>query len=135
MDITATFGDGLKVNAYFKDFTVNTDQAKLAGGDETFPDPFSYFLSSLVTCAGFFILRFCQTRNISSEGIRLHQSNDWNQSKGGVENINIEIEVPPTFPEKYLPALIRATNECTVKKTLMNPPQLNVTTKVVETTS
>jgi ribosomal protein S12 methylthiotransferase accessory factor len=134
MDITVTFGGGLKVNAQFKNFTINTDQVKLAGGDEAFPDPFSYFLSSLVTCAGFFILRFCQTRKISTEGIQLRQSNDWNKTTGLVENLNIEIEVPPSFPEKYLPALIRSTNECTVKKTLMNPPQLNVTTKVVETT-
>ncbi len=132
MEMTVTFGDGMKVNAHFKNFTVNTDQAKLAGGEETFPDPFSYFLSSLGTCAGFFVLRFCQTRNISTEGIRLRQSNDWNKEKGRVENIHIEIELPPSFPSKYASALIRATNECTVKRTLMNPPQLEVTTKIVE---
>ncbi len=100
-----------------------------------FPIRFLICLSSLVTCASFLILRFCQTRKISTEGIQLRQSNDWNKTTGLVENLNIEIEVPPSFPEKYLPALIRSTNECTVKKTLMNPPQLNVTTKVVETTA
>ena len=44
MEMTVTFGSGMKVNAHFKHFTVNTDQAKKVGGDETFPDPFSYFL-------------------------------------------------------------------------------------------
>ncbi|MDM8565469.1 OsmC family protein [Candidatus Halobeggiatoa sp. HSG11] len=127
MDATITFGAGMQVNAQFGNFTVNTDQAKKAGGQETFPDPFSYFLSSLGTCAGYFILRFCQSRNISTEGIKLHQSNDWNA--GRVENIHIEIELPPSFPEKYATALIRATNECTVKKTLMNPPEIEVTIK------
>lgn len=127
MDAIITFGEGMQVNAQFNNFTVNTDQAKKAGGKETFPDPFSYFLSSLGTCAGYFILRFCQSRNISTEGIKLHQSNDWNA--GRVENIRIEIELPPSFPEKYATALIRATNECTVKKTLMNPPQIEVKIK------
>ncbi|MFK5971548.1 MAG: OsmC family protein [Candidatus Marithrix sp.] len=127
MDAVITFDEGMQVTAQFKNFIVNTDQAKTAGGKEAFPDPFSYFLSSLGTCAGYFVLRFCQSRNISTEGIKLHQSNDWNA--GRVENIHIEIELPPSFPEKYATALIRATNECTVKKTLMNPPQIEVTIK------
>lgn len=112
MDMIVTFGGGMKINAQFKNFTVNTDQAKRAGGDETFPEPFSYFLSSLATCAGFFIRRFCQSRNISTDGIQLRQYNDWNKEKKLVENIRIKIELPPSFPEKYAPALIRATNEC-----------------------
>jgi len=133
MEINVTFGDGMKVNAQFKHFTINTDQSQKVGGDETAPEPFAYFLSSLATCAGFFVLRFCQTRNISTEGIQLHQSNDWDKKNGRVENIHLEIELPPAFPEKYAPALIRATNECTVKKALMNPPNIDVTTKVVDT--
>ena len=131
MDIIVNFGDGMKVNAHFKNFTVNTDQAKLVGGEESFPDPFSYFLSSLATCAGFFVLRFCQSRNISTDGIQLRMSNDWNKNQGRVENIHLEIEIPPSFPEKYASALIRATNECSVKKALINPPNIEVTTKVV----
>ncbi len=129
MEMTVTFGSGMKVNAHFKHFTVNTDQAKKVGGDETFPDPFSYFLSSLATCAGLFILRFCQSRNLPSEGIQLRQFNDWNKEKGRVENIHLDIELPTSFPEKYAPALIRATNGCSVKKALMNPPEIKVTTK------
>lgn len=132
MDILVTFGSGLKVNAHFKNFTVNTDQAKSVGGEETYPDPFSYFLSSLATCAGFFVLRFCQSRDIPIVGIQVQMSNDWNPTKKLVENIQIEIIVPPTFPEKYIQALIRSVNECSVKKTLITPPHIEVTTKVVE---
>ncbi|NJO16305.1 MAG: osmotically inducible protein OsmC [Thioploca sp.] len=132
MDILVTFGSGLKVNAHFKNFTVNTDQAKQVGGEETYPDPFSYFLSSLATCAGFFVLRFCQSRDIQTTGIQVKMSNDWNPTKKLVENIQIEIIVPPIFPEKYIQALIRSVNECSVKKMLITPPHIEVTTKVVE---
>ncbi len=134
MEMTVTFGDGMKVNAHFKDFIVHTDQPKTVGGDETAPEPFAYFLSSLATCAGFFVARFCQTRNIPTDGIHLRQSNDWNKKIGLVENVYLEIDLPTSFPEKYIQALIRATNECTIKRTLMNPPTISVTTKVVETT-
>ena len=133
MDITVTFGGGMKVNAHFNNFTVNTDQAKQVGGEETFPDPFSYFLSSIAACAGFFVLRFCQSRDISTAGIQIRMVNDWNNTKKLVENIQIEITMPPAFPEKYAPALIRAVNECSVKKALMNPPQIEVITKTVTT--
>jgi putative redox protein len=133
MEINVSYGGGMKVNAEFKHFTINTDQSKKAGGEETAPEPFAYFLSSLATCAGFFVLRFCQTRNISTEGIRLRQSNDWDKKTGRIENIQLEIELPSSFPEKYAPALIRATNECSVKKALMNPPNIDVTTKMVDT--
>ena len=133
MDITVTFGGGMKVNAHFNNFTVTTDQAKPVGGEETSPDPFSYFLSSIAACAGFFVLRFCQSRDISTAGIQIRMVNDWNNTKKLVENIQIEITVPPTFPEKYAPALIRAANECSVKKALMNPPHIEVITKIVAT--
>ncbi|KHD05339.1 hypothetical protein PN36_07200 [Candidatus Thiomargarita nelsonii] len=132
MEMIVTFGGGMKVNAHFNNFTVYTDQTKRAGGDESSPEPFDYFLSSLATCAGFFVLRFCQTRKISTEGIQLRQSHHWNKEQKRVDNIHLEIELPSSFPEKYAPALIRATNECTVKKALMNPPQIDVTTRVVE---
>jgi len=132
MEMTVTFGGGMKVNAHFRNFTICTDQPKKVGGDETAPEPFAYFLGSLATCAGFFIARFCQTRNISTDGIQLRQSNDWNKEIGLIENINLEIELPTSFPEKYIQPLIRAANECTVKKTLLNPPEISVTTKVTE---
>jgi len=134
MEMTVTFDGGMKVNAHFKNFTVYTDQSKKIGGNETAPEPFAYFLSSLATCAGFFVARFCQTRNISTEGIQLRQSNDWNKKVGLVENIKLEIDLPTSFPEKYVQALVRATDECTVKRTLMNPPTISVTTQVVEPT-
>ena len=132
MEITVELAGGMKVNAHFRNFTVHTDQPKKVGGDETAPEPFAYFLSSLATCAGFFISRFCQSRDLTTEGIQLKMSNDWDNSANRVVNITIEIQVPDTFPEKYLPALIRATNECTVKKALMNPPHIETVVKVVD---
>jgi ribosomal protein S12 methylthiotransferase accessory factor len=130
MDILVTLGEGSRVDAHFKGFTVHTDQAKVNGGDETAPDPFSYFLSSLATCAGFFVSKFCQSRQISTEGIQLQMTNDWNNEKKLMENVRIQINVPPSFPEKYLDALVRATQECSVKKALANPPLVEVTTQV-----
>ncbi len=57
---------------------------------------------------------------------RVNHSN----TTGMVESIELEIQIPPTFPEKVRDALIRAAGLCTVKKHLENPPMLGITTNV-----
>jgi ribosomal protein S12 methylthiotransferase accessory factor len=54
-----------------------------------------------------------------------------NRVSGMVENIDLEIQVPEGFPEKYRPSLIHTAELCAVKKHLENPPKFGVTTKVV----
>jgi ribosomal protein S12 methylthiotransferase accessory factor len=44
-----------------------------------------------------------------------------------VTQVNLTIELPPDFPEKYATALIRTAQLCAVKKHLENPPVINVT--------
>jgi len=49
-----------------------------------------------------------------------------------VEKIDIEIQVPPTFPEKYYDSLVRSAELCKVKKHLAQPPAFDVYTKKIE---
>ena len=49
-----------------------------------------------------------------------------------VEKIDLEIQVPPTFPEKYYDSLIRSAELCKVKKHLEHPPQFDITTVTTE---
>jgi ribosomal protein S12 methylthiotransferase accessory factor len=51
---------------------------------------------------------------------------------GMVEKIDLEIQVPPTFPTQYYDALVRTAELCKVKKTLEHPPVFEVTTKAVD---
>ena len=63
--------DGKKVDVLYKDFTIRTDQPKEKGGNDTAPDPFSLFISSIGACAGFFILSFCQQRKIETKNLEI----------------------------------------------------------------
>ena len=47
-----------------------------------------------------------------------------------VVRIDLDIHVPPEFPAKYHDALVRAADQCTVKKHLEHPPALHVRTLV-----
>ncbi len=129
MDIMVKLGEGTKVSAHFGDFVLHSDQAVTAGGTGSAPEPFGYFLTGLATCAGYFVQRFCQARDIPTDQIQIRMRNDWNAQKHAPDNFYFEIQVGEDFPDKYLDAVIRAVNECTVKKTILNQPNFAVTVR------
>lgn len=126
--IVITLSGGKKVNAQVREFTVATDQPEADGGQNTALSPFELFLASIGTCAGFYVLSFCQARSIPTDGIRLTQTMVRNETSHGVEKIDIGIRLPPDFPEKYKDAVVRAAESCTVKKHLSSPPEIVVHT-------
>ncbi|RPI81474.1 MAG: osmotically inducible protein OsmC [Chloroflexi bacterium] len=132
MEMFIDFPGGARVDAHFGSFTIQTDQPIEGGGEASAPTPFATFLASLGTCAGIYVLGFCKSRSLPTEGIRLIQRTHTDRTTGMVTKIDIEIQVPPTFPEKYLPSLIRAAELCAVKKHIENPPAFEVTTQTVE---
>lgn len=122
MEMIIDFPGGARVDAHFGPFTVPTDQPPYS----TAPTPFATFLASIGTCAGIYVLGFCQQRGISAEGIRLVQNLEVNPMTGMVTKVNLDIQVPSGFPEKYKPAIIRAADQCAVKKHFEHPPQIEV---------
>jgi len=124
MDIC--FPEGKKVNAKFDDFEIKTDQSVYSGGTGEAPDPFSLFLSSIGTCTGIYVLRFCQKRNIPTDSLKLVLKTKENEKTGLVEKINITIHAGKEFPQKYKNAVLKVASLCTVKKHLENPPTVNL---------
>jgi putative redox protein len=126
MDMKITFSSGKKVNAEYNGFTHRTDQPFAAGGENTAPSPFDLFLASLGTCAGFYVLSFCQGREIDTAGIELVMGMEWDEKSHLIAQVNIEIVLPASFPEKYRAAVVQAAQSCTVKKHLQQPPKFNL---------
>jgi len=131
MEMIIDFPGGARVDAHFGEFTVATDQPPAGGGQGLAPTPFAVFLSSLGTCAGIYVLGFCRQRNLPTDGIRVIQRVYANRSTGLLDNVDLEIQVPPDFPEKYHKALILSAEQCKVKQQMAAPPAFNITTRVV----
>ena len=125
MEMEIVFPGGARVDAVMGNLTVVTNQ------DGSAPAPFGLFLASIGTCAGIYVLSFCTHRNLPTDGIKIIQRLHSNPATRIIETVDLEIVVPPDFPEKYHDALIRAADQCAVKKHLEQPPRFNVTTKVV----
>lgn len=133
MDITITFPGGKKVNAELGGMVIPTDQPKLEGGEGSAPGPYLHFLASIGTCAGIYVLSFCQERKIPTDNITLTERLEYATTPDGksvLDTIAIDINVPPDFPEKYYNALIKVADQCAVKKTIMHPPKFAIKTVV-----
>ena len=128
MEILVDFPGGSRVDAHFGGFSIPTDQPPTASA----PTPFEVFLSSIGTCAGIYVLGFCQQRGLCTDGIQIAQRIHSNRLNGMIDQIDLEIHVPPTFPEKYRDSLIRSAELCKVKKHLEKPPRFKITTEVTE---
>jgi len=128
--ITVHFTGGKRVNATFGEHVIKTDQSPRAGGEGSAPEPYLTFLASIGTCAGIYVLGFCQSRGIPTDGVELRQRMHWDPVKGTLAKIDLDVIVPPDFPAKYHAALVRAADQCAVKKTLQNPPEFDVKTVV-----
>ena len=126
MEIIIDFPGGSRVDAHFGKFTVPTDQPPAASA----PTPFDLFLSSIGTCAGIYVLGFCQQRGLPIEGIQIIQRIHTNPGTRMIDQIDLDIIIPSTFPEKYRDSLIRSAELCKVKKHLEKPPKFNIATKV-----
>jgi ribosomal protein S12 methylthiotransferase accessory factor len=132
MEMIVEFPGGARVDARFGPFTVKTDQPLMGGGEGLAPTPFALFLASIGTCAGIYVLGFCQQRGLPTDGIRIIQRDHRDPATGMVRKVEIEIQMPPEFPEKYRESLVRSAELCAVKKHLEHPPEFEVYTREVE---
>lgn len=132
MEMTVVFPGGARADARFGAFEVRTDQPVEGGGDGSAPTPFELFLASLGTCAGIYVLDFCRRRGIDTAGIRLVQRTMANPETGMIEKVQVEIQLPSDFPERYRAGACRAALLCKVKKHLESAPAFEVNAVVVE---
>ncbi len=129
-ELVIVSGGGKKVNAHYNGIEIKTDQLVESGGEGSAPEPFTLFLASIGTCAGIYVYSSCQARNIPTDDIKIIQKQYKRENGKGIGKITLTIEVPESFPEKYYSLLTRAADLCAVKKTIVNVPEFEVTTKV-----
>ena len=135
MKIDISFEGGQKVAASFPDgLQMMTDQPGADGTPGEAPTPFACFLGSIGTCAGIYVLEFCNARQIPTDLVSLTQNIEFEldpQGKRRVSKVSMTINLPPEFPERYRKAIVKAAELCSVKKAIMHPPEFVVDYQVV----
>ena len=122
MEIKVNFLDKLRLEAKFDDFTVIADQPIRYKGDGSAPGPFDYFLASSALCAAYFVKLYCDTRNISTENIRLSQNNIVDPENRYQQIFKIQVELPDDISANDRQGILRSIERCTVKKVVQAGP-------------
>lgn len=126
MNIAVSFLGGVAIEANVEGQRVRTDHPPPLGGG-TAASPFDLFLASIATCMSFYALRFCQERGIPTEGLGLSFDVQQDEAKKRVLAFRATLTLPAGFPEKYRDAIRRAVDQCTVKRTVLEPPAFELT--------
>jgi len=124
--ICVTFPGGKKIDAAIGNLTVHSDQKRENGGDETAPEPFELFLASIATCAGIYALEFCLARKLSAEGMQITMHCEFDADQTRCRKLTVSLKVPEGFPEKYKRPIVRVMDKCSVKRQILNPPEIVV---------
>ena len=128
-ELKVILGEGLKVDVETKGFVIKTDQPVHQGGGGTAPSPFDYFLASIAACAGFYVLEFCRTRKLATDGIKVAMTTERGAVSKMVEKVVIAVDLPAEFPEKYTAAVVKAIDQCTVKAHIKKAPAFEIFTR------
>jgi ribosomal protein S12 methylthiotransferase accessory factor len=123
MEIKVNFLDKLRLEAKFDDFTVVADQPIRYKGDGSAPGPFDYFLASSALCAAYFVKLYCDTRNISTEHIRLSQNNIVDPENRYAQIFKIQVQLPPDISDVDRRGILNSIERCTVKKVVQEGPE------------
>ncbi|MEJ2693797.1 MAG: OsmC family protein [Candidatus Thiodiazotropha sp.] len=124
--IPVDFAGGKLINARVGDFLIQTDQPAKYGGTAAAPAPFELFLASIATCAGIYAWNFCEIRRLSTEGLALEMDCVSDPQKKMIDEIRLRLTLPAGFPEKYRQGIVRAMEQCTVKRHMQQSPQFKI---------
>lgn len=118
------FTGGARVDAQVGDFVVRSDEPPSKGGRGSAPSSFELFAAALGCCTGYLVLSFCRARGLVTDGISLRQKLELGSAHGLV--VHVDIEVPPSFPEKYREALVHAAQACPLKRVIEAQPEFRI---------
>jgi ribosomal protein S12 methylthiotransferase accessory factor len=122
-EILVTLPGGRRVDAVVGRHVVRTDQPVDNGGEDAAPSPYELFLAAIGTCAGIFVQGFCAKRGLPTAGIRIRERPHRDPETGTLARVELDLELPADFPEKYRDALVRVVDQCSLKRAIQAQPE------------
>lgn len=92
--------------------------------------PFLIFLATAGMCSAVFVQAFMNQRGISTDDVKIIQRMNYDYATNQVKDMDIHVDLPESFPEKYNSAIKRVVDQCPVKQHLLAPPTFNVITNI-----
>ncbi|MDQ7002102.1 MAG: OsmC family protein [Ghiorsea sp.] len=123
--LKAVFEGGSRFTVACRSHSITIDQPKDNGGEDMGMTPPEIMASSLASCIGFYVARYCEQAKIDATGLTV--SCDW--QVGGkpkhMESFDVQVALP-NFPEKRRKAIERVAQSCLIHATLGETPEVRV---------
>lgn len=88
--------------------------------------PFLIFLATAGMCSAVFVKSFMLQRGLPIDEVGITQKMNFNRITNMVSDIDVVVDLPANFPEKYVGAIKNVIAQCPVKRHLAQPPTFNV---------
>jgi len=92
--------------------------------------PYMIYLATTGMCSAVYVRAFLTQRGMSLEDVTLTQKITYNRMTNMVENMEVKVDLPDTFPTKYNKAIKATVDQCPVKKHMVTPPTVLVSTNI-----
>ncbi|MGI6433679.1 MAG: OsmC family protein [Sphaerochaetaceae bacterium] len=125
-EIKVNFLGRRQISVDYRGNTILTDQPVSAGGDGQAPTGFDLYVVSLAACAGFYVQLFCLKRQIPLDSVSMSMVPVFDPETDLLSNFNLVVKTNDQFPEKYKKTIHNLIDQCSVKKSLENPPKVNI---------
>ncbi len=116
--------DGVRFEAESRGHRVLCDQPPGQGAD-TGMNPPEYLLTSLGTCAAYYVLQYLRARSLPADGLELTVSAEKASQPTRLGAFRIAVHVPG-LDSHHKEGVLRAAKACLVHNTLLHPPQIEV---------
>jgi uncharacterized OsmC-like protein len=124
--VTVTWDGGLRFTAEVRGHRITVDQPREAGGDDSGPMPIELMPAALGTCVALYVQRFLVTRGLDPAGLSVAVAAAGARDPNRLGRFDVQVTIPGGVPEKYLDAVRRAAEGCTVHHTLTHTPEIAV---------
>jgi ribosomal protein S12 methylthiotransferase accessory factor len=124
MEVIVDYKDGWKFAAQCGNHAVIADLPQEQKGSDAGPTPPQYFLVSLASCIGVYVLGFCNNSGLDATGMQIKITADKLQQPARMGNIKMEVSLPNAQVGKRKEALLSVARKCLVHNTIADHPEM-----------
>jgi putative redox protein len=123
--ITVRSRGGDRYEIDIREHRLVVDQPVDGGGTDTGPTPTELFVASVASCAAHYAGRFLARHGVDADGLGVTCSFEFATDRPArVGSIDMTLEVPAGLPDSALDRLRAVVEHCTVKNSLVRPPDV-----------
>jgi len=125
MTVRTRGGDRYEID--IRGHRIVVDQPLDGGGTDAGPTPTELFVASVASCTAHYAGRFLARHGVAPEGLGVTCSFGFATDRPSrVGAIDMTIEVPSGLPDTQLERLRAVVEHCTVKNSLVQPPEVRL---------